>query len=306
MIPTASGERCFAIRRVNPYLGLLQVVEGRDARAYSLDGRVWQVQVLGDRPDHTWRSHGDLPPSRQFFAFGLWDAEGGLQRIPANPLLDIGAMREVADTLTKRLGDVARRLPFDLADAFECWATDAAGHPLALLASSDDAAVADTMHIRPWQATAPADMGFVSATLAHAGVAASDADSQRRHAAYLEALVTRHSAGRTWFRRRDDGSGVAVADPAIQLDATRFPSFGLAADWPDETDRATVRDYFAWQAPHLLLLQRISDADRAWLERQALQQAVALADNYALLPRIIDHAGIEAARVEARLRRTRN
>jgi len=35
--------RHYAVRRVNPFEGVLQVVETHDARAYSPNGRIWQV-----------------------------------------------------------------------------------------------------------------------------------------------------------------------------------------------------------------------------------------------------------------------
>ena len=38
--------RYYAVRRVNPFEGVLQVVETHNARAYSPNGYVWQVQDL--------------------------------------------------------------------------------------------------------------------------------------------------------------------------------------------------------------------------------------------------------------------
>ena len=105
--PTA---RCYAVRRVNPFEGVLQVVETHNARAYSPNGQIWQVQVLTRRPDHTWRSFSDITPIEQFFNFGLWDPAGGLQKIPANPLMDIGGMSDAANALTGTLHGLLDRL----------------------------------------------------------------------------------------------------------------------------------------------------------------------------------------------------
>ncbi|MGB5650968.1 MAG: hypothetical protein WBM59_12905, partial [Sedimenticolaceae bacterium] len=88
---SADRTRHYAVRRVNPFEGVLQVVETHNARAYSPNGQIWQIQVLAQRPDHTWRSFSDVPPIEQFFNFGLWDAQDGMHRIPANPVMDIGA-----------------------------------------------------------------------------------------------------------------------------------------------------------------------------------------------------------------------
>ena len=48
----------------------------------------------------------------------------------------------------------------------------------------------------------------------------------------------------------------------------------------------------------------VSRAQRRWLEQHACHQAVELAAAYRLIPRILDKARLEAARVEARLRRS--
>ena len=82
-----------------------------------------------------------------------------------------------------------------------------------------------------------------------------------------------------------------------------FPALGLKTDWKRDIECDLVRDYLAWQARRLLMLQNIDDDERCWLERQACRQAVELAAGYRLIPQIIDHDAIEAARVEARLRR---
>jgi len=36
---------CYGVRRLNPFQGILQVVELGDARALSLDGVRWEIQV---------------------------------------------------------------------------------------------------------------------------------------------------------------------------------------------------------------------------------------------------------------------
>ena len=296
--------RCYAVRRVNPFDGVLQIVETHAARAYSHDGRVWQIQVLTERPDHTWRSFSTVAPVEQFFNFGLWDADDGLHKIPANPVMDIGGMTRAAQRLCDTLATLTTDLPFALIDDYECWSTDYHGHPVALLATTERADLMQDLRIGRWQATRVADHGFVSTALIAHDIPAHGPLGPREHAERLERQVRQLGQHKAWFRRRDDGSGERLstaAGPAENL--VPLPALGLVLDWQHDLERALVEDYVAWLAPRLLLLQHIDDATRTRLEHLACQDAVELAARFRLLPRIVDTARLEAARVEARLRR---
>ena len=300
-----NGARHYAVRRVNPFEGVLQVVETHNARAYSPNGHIWQVQVLAQRPDHTWRSFSQITPIEQFFNFGLWDPEGGLHRIPANPLMDIGTMMAAADELASMLRPLLAQLPFPLIDSYECWASDYHGNPVALLATTEQRdKLAD---IRPgrWQATRLADHGFVSPSLIARGIPARGELGPRQHAEQLERQVRQLGQHKVWYRRFDDGRAERInpGDDTIPPAAADFPPLGLMTDWNDPQARELAEDYLAWQAPRLLMLQTIADEQRRWLEPRACRQAIELETGFRLIPRILDHAAIEAARVEARLRR---
>jgi len=297
--------RCYAVRRVNPFEGVLQVLETHSARAYSPNGQIWQVQVLAQRPDHTWRSFSEVMPIEQFFNFGLWDAEGGLLRVPANPLLDIGGMTTAAEQLTAALRPALERLPFPLIDDYECWATDYQGRPVALLATSEDPERLRDIRVGRWQATRIADHGFVSPALLARNIPASGNLGPRQHAEHLERQVRQLGQHKGWFRRLGDGGGEGLPPGKPHtLPADAFPALGLKTDWKDLQARELAEDYLAWQAPNLLMLQRIDDAQRRWLEGHACRRAVELAAGYRLIPRVLDRQGIEAARVEARLRKS--
>jgi len=297
--------RCYAVRRVNPFEGVLQVIETHSARAYSPNGHIWQVQVLAQRPDHTWRSFSEVMPIEQFFNFGLWDADGGLLKVPANPLLDIGGMTAAAEQLTVALRRALERLPFPLIDDYECWATDYQGRPVALLATSEDPGLLRDIRAGRWQATRIADHGFVSPALLARNIPASGALGPRQHAEHLERQVRQLGQHKAWFRRLPDGGGERLPPASPQtLAADAFPALGLKTDWREPQARELAEDYLAWRAPSLLMLQHIDDEQRRWLEAHACRQAVELAAGYRLIPRVLDHARLEAARVEARLRKS--
>jgi hypothetical protein len=308
MSSSADRARCYAVRRVNPFEGVLQIVETPSARAYSPNGHIWQIQVLAQRPDHTWRSFSDVLPIEQFFNFGLWEAESGLHKIPANPVMDIGGMSTAAQALAEELQSLIERLPFRLIDDYECWATDHHGRPVALLATTENPQRMHDLRIGRWQATRLADHGFVSQSLLAQDIPARGDLGPRQHAEQLERQVRKLGQHKRWFRRRRDGSRERLdpGDESARAANDAFPVLGLTADWRDEQARQLAMDYLAWQAPWLLLLQEIADEQRRWLEHHARRRAVELAAAYRLIPRIIDREGIEAARVEAKLRRAVN
>jgi hypothetical protein len=298
---------CYAVRRLNPFMGVLQVVEIPGGRALSQDGHQWELQVEAERPEHTWGSIEPTRMARQFFRFGGWNAEQGLSRVPANPLLDLGAMLTASEQLVAALRETLPQLPFAFEDRYECWWLDAQQQPLALLASTTENRFTEQIRVQGWQATLATDPTFVAPSLEARGIPRQDAQGPRRHAAVLERQVqdaVGAAPNRAWYRRRAEGDGAALDPHLAALPATAFPALPLRMHWPDPDQQALVDDYLAWLAPRLLTLDGLDDRLRGELERAACAQAVLLAEHYALYPRVLQRERLDAARVEARLRRT--
>lgn len=289
----------YATRRLNPFSGVLQVVQTASARAFSDNGVVWRLQVMAARPEHTWRS-ADQQPQRELFNWALWSPERGMYRVNANPLMDLGAMQQAADELIHRLEAGLPELPFELTDRFEHWCCDAHGRPVALIGSAIDARYAVGSPDATWHATAPDEKGFESKTLASAGIPDNDGVLPRSHAQYLENEVHHRAPLRIWFERQADGSGRRL-DASQAPDIADFPTLGIETHWQDSLVAGLVRDYIAWLSPLLLLLP-LEHEHRTQLERLARAQAVQVAEHYRLYPEIVQPALIEQARVEARLR----
>ncbi len=298
--------RCYAARRLNPFLGVVQVLETPDARAISINGINWQIQVEAERPEHTWGSLNQHSSETQFFRFGMWTEKTGLSRVPVNPILDMGSMLAAAGRLTEVLHQNLAALPFPLEDRFELWLMDGKNRPLALLASSVDERYLGEIKVDRWQASRPVEHGFRSPSLLARGQPAQAPHSPRRHADMLEKMI--HGAAgadapRRWYLRSADGGAATPAGEDVELSAEAFPALTLREDWPEPEQTALVGDYIDWLAPRLLTLSDLSDDARARLERAAKTQALAVEENYTLYPKVIDRALIDAARVEARIRR---
>lgn len=291
---------CYARRQLNPFGGVLQVIEQEQARALSSNGRLWHVQVLAERPEHTWRSANSAPLS-QYFNWARWNEAQGLHKINANPILDIGAMSQAASQLSEELRHRLPGLPFPLQDRYEYWACDAHGEPVALLSSCCQREQAEVIATPQWRACASDQAGFVSLHLVDAGIPADAPDHPRAHADYLEKQVMQRIAAGDWFLRSDKGNGVRLEDGG-KLEASRFPPLGIREDWPSADIAAAFSDYITWMAPLLLTLPGLGKQRRTELEILAMKQAPLVAGLYRLYPNIIQRELIQQARVETRLR----
>ena len=301
-----SEPQCYGVRRLNPFQGVLQVVQTDRARALSNDGVRWEIQVLAARPEHSWRSGNLHAPVLRYFRFGSWSSDSGLRQVPLSPIMEIDAMQSASATMVEALPGCLKRLPFPLKDRCELWLLDSNQLPLALLASSTDAAHLEAFKPEPWSATPLREHGFHSATLIRLGVDRREGQNPRTHAERLERLV-RDAAGHPprqgWFERRSDGTG-SLVNGGRELGSTAFPRLLLRKEWKSAADSGLVSDYLEWCAPWLLTLPDLDDATRSGLERAAQARALEVDARYRLYPRIVHHQLIDAARVEARLRRS--
>jgi hypothetical protein len=123
----AAPARCFGLRRVNPFLGVVAVVKTESARALSLDGVHWQVQVLAHPPRGLWSGDGSSDKF-QYFRFGVWSQGQGLRRVPLNPMLDLDRMLGASRALCEQVAMNQGLVPFPLAAELERL-LDAEGEP---------------------------------------------------------------------------------------------------------------------------------------------------------------------------------
>jgi hypothetical protein len=294
----------FSLRQLNPFRGVLQVFLSDQARAFSADGRVWEIQVLSESPQGLW---ANTPlGSRQFYTFGLWSKQTELRQVPINPLFNIGEMIGAAERLLTDLRPALDELPFPLTDRYEAWLLDEEENlPLALLQSSPTDAQRREI-IRPkWRAAGEDDSGFVSETLLQRGLACHDNHNPRLHAACLEALVNERGGENRrcqWYCRHADGSASPCDEPARHLAAEHFPPLPLSEHWPDQGERALIADYIQWKAPQLLMLPALSSSTRERLERLAVKQAMEVERLWRLYPQIHSQDLLNRARVEAKIR----
>lgn len=276
--------RTYARRRLNPYRGVVQVIDLGEATAHSYDGLTWHLRAEDGQ--------GFTRP------VGIWLAGEGVkagQRIPG----------ELLDVLERH-----PPLPFPLADRMELWLLDKAqGLPLALLASELPSRFRPEPIDPQWQPFALSYTGFRSEALAQQEQAG--ARLGRQHRDWLANVINgaaRPYPSAQWFLRRADGSGegrsglrLAASWRERILSAEAFPELLVRCAGNNLLEQSVIKDYHNWLAPLLLLLPDLSEATREWLEQAACRQPAGLARIHRLLPRVMDRARLNAALVAARI-----
>lgn len=296
--------RCYSQRLVNPFRGILSVVETDDADAVSSDGMHWALYVHGEIEDVR-MSDGTLRDvALPDIKFGDWSIETGLKRAPVRNAADMNRIDAIGSHLLEAVKHAAAQLPFPLCDRDELWLLDRWDRPLALLGVAVDEDARDTPQTLAWHPGELAKTQFSSTRMPEG--------SSHSAGGLVEELVNAACGERPraqWFWRSDDGSGIGQEGVAIDLSivgriltATEFPPLLLSTAWATADEQALLNDFLAWQAPWLLQLQHLDREQRAQLERLAVRRAGEVAKCHRLYPEVIDVDCITAARVEARLR----
>jgi hypothetical protein len=289
-----TGEiQAYAIRRVNPFIGVLQVIETEGGRAISSNGVVWEIELRTERSG-MWGSLNKQTKEAVYYRFGLWSAEEGLVNRPLAPHLDKGPLTRQCYTLIECIEERLQYIPFKLIDNRELWLFDKEERlPLALLAS-----------LKPGDKPPSPEPKYWKSCLGANGVA-----SQYRFpgARNLEQLVERTASSnirKYWVNRDEDGSGVLERNGEC-IKVNKFPGFLICENWPNEEDISLVNNYIAWIAPSLLSLQQLDKTERDRLERHLNVQAVSVEHHWHLYPETVDEKKLTAARVQCRLQKTR-
>jgi len=293
---------------LNPFHGIVNMVEIDGADAVCCDGESWTLFVHSDEESVVLDDGSRRTIETPDIKFGVWSELGGLQRSPVRNPADYGFVDQIGRYLLEVVKDKAKTIPFPLQDRYELWLLDSAFDlPLALIGSACSRTQMDTDVPLYWRAgTSAANHFHVTAAL----TCALDGENPAERVGRIVNAAAGERPRAQWFYRSEQGSGQAIlgmnVEPPLNgrvLPPEAFPEQLLRSHWPDEIEQALVRAYLDWQAPWLLMLQHLSDATRDRLERAAGQRAMLLAESHPLFPKVLDNARIIAARVEASLHR---
>ncbi|HRH82504.1 MAG TPA: hypothetical protein PLW81_15810 [Thiobacillaceae bacterium] len=275
----------YALRRLNPYRGVTQVIDAGDAMAHSYDGVTWHL-----RADD---GYGWVRP------VGVWVSGEGLR---------VGSPGAAADLLPAL--ETQPQLPFRLIDGLELWLLDKeTGLPLALLGAVRPSGQANSNLDPEWHPFAPRHTGFTSPTLAsRAGDPRAQPAQHREVLARFVNQAARPFPSAQWFRRTEDGGGVGQRGMRVPQEwlgrmvaKADFPELLVRESWNSRLEKSVIDDYHRYLAPLLLLLPELSEVTRERLEQLACEQPGKLARVRHLLPRILNQERFKAALVAAQL-----
>jgi len=289
---------CYSQRMLNPFHGIVNVVETEDADAVCRDGVHWELYVHGGfetaEVDGRLREI-ELPDVK----FGRWSAADGLRRAPARLTMDYQELDAAGSHLLEVVKARAGELPFPLRDHLELWLLHGDDMPVALLNSAVNLATREHEPNLQWRPGQVANGKF------HPD---DDDGSAGRLATRVNSAAGRPPRAQ-WFRREADGGGVgldgfALDDALVARTLPRevFPELLLREVWPDPEDTSLARAFIEWQAPVLLQLQTLGSDTRARLEHAARRWARAVAKYHRLYPETVEEEQVTAALVEARMR----
>ena len=286
--------RCYAVRRLNPFLGVVQIIETETARASTSNGLVWHIELLVDVPAG-WGSLGSDTLQKEWYLHALWSERDGLVELPTGEMSKCLRAVENSERMVQAIAENEARLPFALADCRELWLLDEARRkPLALLFAMLPRARAPSPEPRYWKGC-----------LGREGVS-----GQRRFPEIdrLEAEVRKRAGfnlNKRWVTR-DIAHTNGLDSAAEQSGEDAFPVYGVSEEWPNKAVAALVQRYIDWIAPSLLTLPSLRDSSRARLEARLGQQARSIEYHWRLYPKVLDAGKITAARVQARMRLSQN
>lgn len=287
-----SQVQCYAIRRANPFRGVLQVIEAEAGRAVSANGVVWDIEVSAERQTGWGRRNKDSYEVA-YIRYGLWSVAEGLVSRPQVPKMDKEPLARKCEMLIDSIEQHLEQIPFALRDSKELWLFDTdKTTPIALLASVIPGQRLPSPEPRYW----------------YSCIGAQGVPGQFRFASAdkLESMVKQRASfniNKYWVQRHEDGSGLAEL-VNLSLAASAFPPFLLSEDWPEPELARIARDYVDWTAPSLLTLQNLDHSQRQRLENSLHIQAMWVEHHWHLYPQILDEKILKAARVQGRLQRT--
>lgn len=277
----------YGVRRLGPYLGVIQVIDVGDACAYSTNGHTWRI--------------------RQQTASGRF--RWGVTQVSTDDINDVHIVN--ADKLVEALKNQPP-VPFPVRDRFELWLLhNKTRLPLALLRTRYKATDMEPVTDPHWRPFLMTDTGFISPTLAAHEKAKPRNGWPIPHRDQLESQVnvaSRPMPAAQWFERHSDGSGTGRSGLRLKSDETgrtlaaeAFPELLICENWENELQQGLVTDYHNWYAASLLAHQNLSAATRQRLESAACERPQTLLAVYPLIPEIIDQDAMDVALVSAKL-----
>lgn len=288
----------------------MNIIEYADAEAVSLDGVNWDIYVRDSDLVLDLENRSKIQTSD--IRYGSWSQQKGLKRGAIYPSNDFKILENRGAIVYEYLCEHHQDIPFPFEDNYELWLLDRKDQPLALLNSVANAEDIELNTPIKWKAGIACSQSFNSPLWPD--ISAED-NSHSCVAEYLNDYINGFAAdmpAAQWFFRHHktctglQGINLNIQLENRQLEYNKFPEFYIAMLHHDDKHQKLLNDFLNWQAPFMLLLHKLSDIDREYFEEQARNRALVTDKLCHLYPKVINQSFINAARVEAVLRKNQN
>jgi len=297
---------CYSQRILNPFRGVMNIISIGGADAVTIDGINWTLYVHDtfdfptDDPQEFFEI--EMPDIR----FGDWNQNSGLKRSPLIASYHYNEIQAIGNVLLTAVQKHADQLPFASDDNYELWLLDEnTSEPLALLNSVCNKSEITLYEDLVWEAGLRCKQEFfIDCHKTRSRIAAGE----------LLNLAINQQAGKKpsaqWFYRNRLNYGKGLSGINLdrklvgrELSARLFPKMLVQQEWQNRDHKALINNFIQWLSPYLLVLDFLHDNQREALEKTARQQALLVEKMHLLYPKIINQQVINAARVEAMMRK---
>ena len=299
---------CYSQRILNPFRGVMNIITTGGADAVTIDGRNWTLYIHDnfdcptDDPEEFFEL--EMPDIR----FGDWNKNTGLKRSPLIASYHYSEIQAIGQVLLDAVLQYADLCPYPFEDKYELWLLDkASSEPLALLDSACKKTDINNPDCLTWEAGLRCKQELMKGF--------SLPDEQNINAGEFLNQIINHRAGENpsaqWFYRNHFSYGKGLTGINIkqqlvgrELSARIFPKMLVQEQWQDKTKELLIEAFINWLSPYLLVLDFLRDTQRETLELTAKNHALLVDKMYPLYPKVINRQAINAARVEATMRKS--
>ena len=299
---------CYSQRILNPFRGVMNIISTGGADAVTIDGRNWTLYIHDnfdcptDDPEEFFEI--EMPDIR----FADWNKNTGLKRSPLIASYHYSEIQAIGQALLNAVLQYADLCPYPFADKYELWLLDQkTSEPLALLDSACKQTDLYNPDILTWEAGLRCKQEFLKEF--------SLSDEQNTNAGEFLNLIINNRAGENpsaqWFYRNRFSYGKGLTGVNLnqqlvgrELSARIFPKMLVQEQWQDKTKESLIKAFIHWLSPYLLVLDFLRDTQREALELTAKNHALLVDKMFPLYPKVINQQVINAARVEAMMRKS--
>jgi len=299
---------CYSQRILNPFRGVMNIISTGGADAVTIDGVNWTLYIHDDFDCPTDDPEEFFEIEMPDIRFGDWNKESGLKRSPLIASYHYNEIQAIGQVLLNAVMQYADQCPYPFEDKYELWLLDQkTSEPLALL----DSVCKQTEICHPdsliWEAGLRCKQEFMKEF--------SMPETQADNAGdFLNQIINKRAGddpAAQWFYRNRFSYGKGLAGINLnqkligrELSARIFPKMLIQQQWQNEATESLVEAFINWLSPYLLVLDFLRDNQRESLELAAKNHALLVEKMFPLYPCVINKKVINAARIEAMMRKS--